>query len=46
MTYVTLSDAKKVVDWARTLVTSLTQRDARLDARLKDIEARLTAGGL
>lgn len=44
--YPFLNNAAKVVDWARTLITSLNQRDAALAERLKDIEARLTAGGL
>lgn len=28
MTYISLTNAAKVVDWARTLVTQLNQRDA------------------
>ena len=46
MTYVFLTDAKKVIDWARTLIRSLNQREAALEKRLAEMEARLTAGGL
>ena len=53
MRYNFLTSAGKVVDWARGLVTALTQRDVALEERLKGIEARLTdaedrltAGGL
>jgi len=46
MTFRFLTSAAKVVDWARGLVTDINQRDAQIEKRLKDIEARLDAGGL
>ena len=46
MRYLFLTNAAKVIDWARTLVSTLNQRDAAIENRLKDIEARLDAGGL
>lgn len=46
MRYQFLTNAAKVIDWARTLVNSLNQRDVAIENRLKDIEARLDAGGL
>ncbi len=44
--YQFLVNAAKVVDWARTLVTRLNQRDSEIMQRLADAEARLDAGGL
>jgi len=34
------------VQWASRLVTALNARDAEIERRLADAEARLTAGGL
>jgi hypothetical protein len=44
--YPFLINAAKVIEWARSLVTTLNRRDAEVAKRLADIEARLTAGGL
>lgn len=53
MRYNFLTSAAKVVEWARGLVTALTQRDVAIDEKIKALEARatdaedrLTAGGL
>jgi hypothetical protein len=46
MRYLPLTDPKKVIDWARAVVTSLVQRDAEIDRQIKDIKDRLDAGGL
>jgi hypothetical protein len=46
MRYLFLTDAKKAIEWARALVTSLIQRDADIDRQMKDIRDRLDAGGL
>ena len=46
MRYLFLVNASKVIDWARTLVTALNQRDTDLAKQLEDIRARLDAGGL
>ncbi len=46
MRYLFLVNPAKVIDWARTLVSALNQRDTAIEQRLKDIEVRLDAGGL
>ena len=53
MKYSYLTGPSKVVEWARGLITGLTQREAAIDEKIKALEARatdaedrLTAGGL
>jgi len=46
MTFGFLTNAAKVIEWARRLVSDMNQRDAQIEKRLADIERRLDAGGL
>lgn len=46
MTYLPLTNPSKLIDWARTLISNLNQRDTAQDKKLADIIARLDAGGL
>ena len=46
MKYSFLTNAKGLLGWARRLISDQNVRDAEIERRLKDIEARLDAGGL